>query len=295
MKLPRQERLPPVVRPDDQLQAHRARHRVEGGPEAHRLRPVDAVVGQIVVPGRARFGQRLLHQHVLVEEACGARIHEPGRYLRRGRVEHEVPILGDARPVAVVAEENSPSSPPARTPSCRVPGERMLRSTPARSMSTQSANTPSRRTTPSRRNFSTVASSMPAAGGRGALGPPAASGVAGWRLSSIRCSPDIHTAHGAFCSHCSRAGAARSELSTCRSEGKGTAPISTVVTRGAAQSQDNFTLQVGSAESVNPIGTGHPALRIDAQGRRIRRPCRLVRPVPSTACLSASLIPLCTD
>ena len=38
------------------------------------------------------------------------------------------------------------------------------------------------------------------------------------------------------------------------------------------------------------IGTGHPALRMDAQGRRMCRPYRLARPVPSTACLSASLI-----
>ena len=38
------------------------------------------------------------------------------------------------------------------------------------------------------------------------------------------------------------------------------------------------------------VGTGHPALRTDAQGRRMRRPYRLARPVPSTACLSASLI-----
>ena len=104
-ELLRQERLPPAMRSRHQLQAHRAGHGIERCPEAHGPGPVDAVVGQIVMPRRARLGLRLLHQHVLVEEPRGARIHEPGGHLRRRGVEHEVAVLGDARPVAVVAEE----------------------------------------------------------------------------------------------------------------------------------------------------------------------------------------------
>ena len=72
-----------------------------------------------MVPGRARFGQRLLHQHVLVEEARRPRLHETRGQPCRVGAEHEVAVLGNARPVAVVRRRSSPWTPRARTPWCR--------------------------------------------------------------------------------------------------------------------------------------------------------------------------------
>src|SRR5262245_42872914 len=94
----------PAVGARDELRHGLARHAIERNPERAGLDAVDAVIGLIVVPGRGHVGIRLLHQHMLVEEAHGARIHEPRRD-RRGRgFEDEAAEFGNPVPVAIIAE-----------------------------------------------------------------------------------------------------------------------------------------------------------------------------------------------
>ena len=102
---PRHEPTPPAVRAGDELDPGRRRHRVQGHPEADALVAVDAVVGLVVVPGGDLPGPRLLHEHVLVEEAGRGRAHQPAGDAGQPRLEGDRPELGDAVPAAVVTEE----------------------------------------------------------------------------------------------------------------------------------------------------------------------------------------------
>ncbi len=68
-------------------------------------RPSTTVIGLVLVPGRDRAAARLLHEHMVMEEAGGARAHQAGGDLRGGRLVDEGLELGDTLPVAQVLEE----------------------------------------------------------------------------------------------------------------------------------------------------------------------------------------------
>ena len=94
-----------LVRTGHKLQRRSAGHRIDRYPHADVLHAVDVVVGLVLVPGRALAGSRLLHQHMVVVQPHGARLHQALRNQRQRCLAHKAAKLRDVLPVAEVLEE----------------------------------------------------------------------------------------------------------------------------------------------------------------------------------------------
>ena len=82
-------------------------HRVQRNPQADDVFPIDRVIGLVMVPGRALFGTRLFHQHMLVVQIDFGRTHQLGGQRAGVGVEKEVPVGLNPLPVAVVAKKHT--------------------------------------------------------------------------------------------------------------------------------------------------------------------------------------------
>ena len=95
----------PVWEPGHELERPLLGNLIDGNPEADVLAPVNVVEGLILVPRSALRSAGLFHQHVIVEEAHLARLHQA----RRGGSERclldETAICGVVLPVAEVLHE----------------------------------------------------------------------------------------------------------------------------------------------------------------------------------------------
>ncbi len=95
----------PAMRTSNDPDRGRLGYGIERHPETDGLVPLDAVVGDVLVPGRFLFGMGLFHQHVVMEELRGLGPHDFGGDARDIGFQDEPPELGDSFPVAIVVEE----------------------------------------------------------------------------------------------------------------------------------------------------------------------------------------------
>ncbi len=100
----RQQPVTPVMRACDELGTGFYTDLVEWNPHAADLAAVDAVIGLIVVPGRNLVGARFLDQDMFVKNTHAVGPHQVGGDFARRRLEHELAVLIDAVPVAVIPE-----------------------------------------------------------------------------------------------------------------------------------------------------------------------------------------------